>query len=113
MDDIVGVCVLSPGRGWLGFLTYGRLWDSTDEAELVAAVRANLPVFGLYSSDEVRVCTSLQELSSCPYFFEGLLGFAWKPIPFGDAYDQWREERRAELLSGKGDGLYCVGVLQQ
>jgi hypothetical protein len=87
VNDIVGIRVLNSKGRWIGFLTYGRVFDSTDESELRAAVEAALPGFGVDSAVEVHVCNSLQELHSCPYFYEGLLSFAWDPIPFGDRYE--------------------------
>jgi hypothetical protein len=109
VDDIVGFRVLNSQRRWVGLLTYGRLWEPIDDSDLKAAVRASLPKFGLQSTDEICLCDSLQELRSCPYFYEGFLSFAWHPIPFGDDYEEWRAQMRARVLSG--DSIHCVGEL--
>jgi hypothetical protein len=55
------------------------------------------------------VCGSLREAAdsgSAPYFYECLLYFCWKPIPFGDHYEQWRSDREAAMEQGR-DISFC------
>jgi len=78
---------------------------------LRTAVEAALPGFGVDSAGEVHVCKSLQELRSCLYFFEGLLSFAWDPIPFGDRYEKWLKQKRDQMLQGKS--IYCLGEMME
>lgn len=47
-----------------------------------------------------RVCASLSEAAAQPYFYEALLDFAQKPIPFGEGYGRWRREKAAAMADG-------------
>lgn len=56
-----------------------------------------------------RVCSALREAADsaeAPRFYEGLLAFSRSPIPFGDAYEDWREARARAMESGK-EISYC------
>jgi hypothetical protein len=51
-----------------------------------------------------RLCDSLAEVANsphAPYFYEGLLYFAARPVPSGPDYSEWREERRAAMAAGR------------
>ncbi|MBJ7595419.1 MAG: hypothetical protein JF886_11280 [Candidatus Dormibacteraeota bacterium] len=48
-----------------------------------------------------RVCSTLHEASSQPYFFEGLMTFAQQSIPFGDGYEAWKEAKRMAMTDGR------------
>lgn len=107
MEDVIGFKAMSSNQRWVGFLTFGRLWGPLETEQLENAIRDALPSFGIDRSAEVYICESLQHLRSCPYFYEGLLSFAWRPISFGSGYDAWRQKQRDEV--GTGSGVYCVG----
>jgi hypothetical protein len=109
MNDVVGIRAFDSERQWVGFMTYGRLWDPIDDSEMIAAIKTALPTFGLRAVTEVLLCETLQELRGCPYFYEGLLSFASRPIAFGENYDTWRAWAREELAAGRG--LFCVGSI--
>lgn len=50
------------------------------------------------------VCQTLREAASsdsAPYFYECLLKFASAPIPDGDAYELWRDEREEAMRVGR------------
>jgi hypothetical protein len=111
MEDIIGIKVLNSRQKSVGFMTYGRLWDAVDDSELKDAIRANLTRFGLEPSNEIQMCRSLKELQSCNYFYEGLIWFAWHPIPFGPQYEEWRRQKQVELLSG--ESIYYLGELAE
>jgi hypothetical protein len=52
---------------------------------------------------------SLIEVSRFQYFYEALLSFAWKPIPFGEHMQEWQASRRLELKAGRG--IYFLGSI--
>lgn len=107
MDDVVGVIAEDSVRGRVGFVTYGRLWDPVDPAELLANISAHLPECGIENVVSLSLCDTLSELREAPYFFESLISFSWRPIPFGPNYEQWRESTRREVELGRH--IYCVG----
>jgi len=51
---------------------------------------------------------TLQEAAQAPYFFEGLVSFAQRPIPFGDQYEDWRAKRRKRMEDGHE--IYYLGT---
>jgi hypothetical protein len=110
MDDVIGVRVRDAKRGWVGFVTYGRLWDRVDPANELAAISAHFSTFGIKEPVDVRLCDSLQELASAKYFYEALLTFAWQPVPFGPGYEAWRAEMRSAVENGKH--IFYVGEIQ-
>jgi hypothetical protein len=62
---------------------------------------------------DLKVCDSVAEVSRYKYFYEALLHFGWDPIPFGDKYEAWRDNRRRAMLQ-LGEGIYFLGpVLSQ
>jgi hypothetical protein len=109
MDDVVGIKVRDPERGWVGFMTWGRLWDPVADAELLRAIRAHLRTLGIEQPEELELCSSLRELRSAEYFYEAIINFSWRPPPFGDGYDAWKDARRAELEEGLS--IYFLGNL--
>lgn len=110
MEDVVAIKVVDDERGTIGFLTWGRLWSAVDETKLLEVVRANLAIFGLHTPREVVVCSSLREVESSEYFYEGILHFAWSPPPFGRKYEDWKKQKRRDVKSGRE--IYCLGALK-
>lgn len=47
MDNVVAIKVRDAKRGWVGLITWGRLWDPVDETELLRAVVRHLSGFGI------------------------------------------------------------------
>jgi hypothetical protein len=58
---------------------------------------------------EVDICSSLQEASTQPYFYEGLLWLGQTRIPFGDGYEDWKRAKRDGLTEGRE--LFDLGDL--
>src|SRR4051812_15683190 len=109
MQDIVAIRVVDKKRGKAAFLTWGRVFDSTDTTALrdvvakVAAAR-----FGFRHIVSVEVCECLQEVGRYKYFFEALAAFSGKRIPFGrKTYGPWAAKMRKAIKSGKE--LYLLG----
>ena len=47
------------------------------------------------------MCSTLQEAALAPYFYEGLFAMAQQPIPFGEGYEAWRDQRDEAMRAGK------------
>jgi hypothetical protein len=111
VEDVVGIKVRDKKRGWMGLMTWGRLWDPVDATELLRVVKRHFTTCGIDEADEVEVCWSLRDLSSAEYFYEAILHFSWNPPPFGDTYADWRNARRKDLEEGRG--IYFLGSLEK
>lgn len=110
MDDVVGIKVRQRGHGTVGFVTWGRIFDAVDDAELLGVIRAHLPSVGISEPDSLELCNSLGELRSAEYFYEALIEFCWNRPPFGDNYEAWRAEMQRKLHDGRE--IYFVGSLE-
>jgi hypothetical protein len=110
MDDVVAIKVRDAKRGWVGFVTWGRLWGALNEEKLLETIRPHFCGFGISEPSEINVCNSLREIESGEYFYEAIIAFSWKTPPFGDAYKAWKKKRRKALQSG-GE-IYFVGSLE-
>ena len=101
MEDIVAVEVTTDTGAVTYFLTWGRIQDRVNPAPLEALV---LHVAGRFKMPgeavSARVCSSLQEASGAPYFYECYFGFCQKPIPFGDGYTTWRDDIDQRMRDG-------------
>jgi hypothetical protein len=109
VDDVVGIIVQDCHKGAVGLMTWGRLYGALDENRLIDSLLAPLADFGLNDIVAIRVCSSLAEVSRCPYFHEALLRFAWSGGPaFGETtYPAWLEEAKERVA--RGEDLYLLG----
>lgn len=108
MDDVVAVAVSRPKGGVVYFLTWGRIFDVVDPTSLESLVEEYAHVYGITQVSSVRVCPSLQAAADAPYFYEGVIHFAHKGIPFGTkTYPKWRATVEKEMLAGRH--LYFCG----
>jgi hypothetical protein len=83
-------------------MTWGRLYDPVDESGLIRAIAAQSKKYAGSPMKKFRICSSLREVSQYEYFFEALVYFCWRPIPFGTkTYSRWRTATRKRLESGK------------
>jgi len=102
MEDIVAVEVTTDTGAVTYFLTWGRIQDSRDPEPLERVI---MSVVGRFATPgaavAARVCDSLQEASSAPYFFEYYFGFCQRPIPFGRGYGRWRSKMDKLMRTGK------------
>jgi hypothetical protein len=110
MDDVVAIEVVTPPQRHY-FLTWGRIFDPVDGVELLATIEAHLGQVGLNKKEVTasRVCSTLQEASQALYFFEGLISFSHRPIPFGDGYELWRKKKQSQMEEGRE--IYYLGAL--
>jgi hypothetical protein len=106
MEDVVAIEVTRAGGSTTYYMTWGRLFDPVDPAALLAAVRCHLITPGDEPAS-LRVCNTLREASDAPYFFEGVIAFAQKRIPFGPGYDEWAAAMRGAIIEGKE--IYLLG----
>ena len=51
--------------------------------------------------EDVSVCATLQEARDAPYFYEGLIHFAWERPAYGEGYERWRAAKAAAIREGK------------
>ena len=108
MEDIIAIKVLDKKKGEAAFLTWGRVFDRVDPAHIEKVLTRFLPKYGLNDVAKVTVCWSLKDVASYPYFFEKLVFFAWKPIPFGKRYKSWAFKMKRAISSGKE--IYFLGI---
>jgi hypothetical protein len=54
-----------------------------------------------------RVCTTLQEAATQPYFFEHFFALCQKTISFGTTYATWSERTKRAMEEGKE--IYFLG----
>jgi hypothetical protein len=103
MDDVVALKIRDKKRGRAAFLTWCRVFDRTDRTRLKAAVVSGAAErFGFHHVTSIELCSSLQDVSECTYFFEGLIAIAGQPIPFGrTTYRLGRPKCGAESKVGK------------
>jgi|SRR6266850_1197486 len=109
MDDIVAIRVSDKKKGNVAFLTWGRVFDSTDPQPLKNAVASAVAKrFGLRDIVSIEICESLQDVTRHKYFFEALIAVSSKPIPYGRrTYKPWAAKMRREIKNGKA--LYSLG----
>ncbi len=111
LEDVVGIKVRDKNNGWFGFMTWGRLWHKTDDAELLACVQPFLAKCeGISEPVEVVLCVTLSEVKSAQYFYEGLIDFSRSPIPSGADYKKWLKAKRTGLKK-YGTDLYFLGPI--
>lgn len=109
VEDWVAVEVRS-GSGVSGyFVTWGRIQHAVDPRPLEELM---LRAAHRFATDvppvSARVCATLQEASTQPYFFEAILKFAQEPIPHGEGYGVWRRARANAMEEGKE--IYFLGL---
>ena len=78
------------------------MFNRVDPEPLINALRSGLVRFGISEAAIIRVYRSLEEVSSAEYFYEGLLAFAWKSVPYGKrSYPLWKRKMRLAIVRGK------------
>ena len=101
MEDIVAVRVTLDTGERRYFLTWGRVFDAVEPEPLVEAVRPHVSRTAGGEVTAVEVCTSLQEASTAPYFYEALFHLSQRTIPFGPGYEEWRARMQERMSAGK------------
>jgi len=101
MEDVVALRVRLRRGGSRYFMTWGRLFDPVDPARLEAIVQEHLGKFDLGGEPvSVEICSTLQEASAQPYFFEALWWFGQQKVPYGPGYKRWVSSKRLQLQGG-------------
>ena len=102
MDDWVAVEVKTDSGRSAFFVTWGRIQDPVDPGPLEELTLRAATQFSIGGKPlSARVCASLREAVSQPYFYEALLTLAQEPIPYGDGYDKWRREKAEDMAEGR------------
>jgi len=109
LEDIVAVAIELKEGTRRFFLTWGRIQDSVDPEPLEQLVFAHCTSFGLDGTPvKARLCGTLQEARSGPYFYEHLFMIGQQKIPFGKKkYWKWRKKMNKKMQEGKE--LYYLG----
>lgn len=108
MEDIVAVEVTTSDGHRAYFMTWGRIQDIVDPGpieRLMLKVAHKFAIGG--AAESARICKSLQEAKDAPYFYEAVVAFAHKPIPFGPDYANWRRRMQRRMRAGKE--IYFLG----
>jgi len=108
MEEVVAVEVVLEDGSSRYFMTWGRIQDVVDPEpleQLILKHSSRVSLRGVPKS--ARVCSTLSEAQSGPYFFEALLSFAWQPIPFDERHEPWREERQRRMENDQD--IYYLG----
>ena len=109
MEEWVAVEVRTASGQSGFFVTWGRIQDALDPVPLETLVLQAAANVSMGSPPiSARVCPSLSAAAALPYFFEGLLGMAGRPIPYGDGYETWKRERALAMAEGRE--IYFVGL---
>jgi hypothetical protein len=107
MDEVVAIKVVDAKRTGHFFMTWGRAFDAVRPEPLVSAVRTQLQQFGISAIRSIRICDTLQAAANQPYFYEALIDFSQRRVPYGKAYAKWRAARRKQIEAGKE--IYYLG----
>ena len=108
MEDIVAVEVTTSDGHRAYFLTWGRIQHVVDPAPIESLMLKVVHKFAIGgTATSARLCLSLQEAKDAPYFFEAVIAFAHKPIPFGPGYQSWRRRMQRRMREGKE--IYFLG----
>jgi hypothetical protein len=109
MEDVVGLRVHARDGRLGAFITWGRVFDRVDPAETIVAVRKFMVSCGFPTDSDVHFCFSLTELSSFPYFYEGMLDFAAGMADPEFRSKKWMASKRGKLKAGRE--IYFLGML--
>lgn len=108
MEDVVGIRATDQEGRMVAFMVWGRLFDPVDDREFLIVVKSQSSSFAGAPMTNFSLCSSLAEIANHEYFYEALLWFSWRPIPFGEGYEAWRAEAKRNLIAS-GEGLYYLG----
>ncbi|HUR39285.1 MAG TPA: hypothetical protein VM222_07315 [Planctomycetota bacterium] len=102
MDQIIAVAVeLESGRKRY-FLTWGRIQEPVQCDPLEELLLRHADKFDLGGKPmRARVCDTLQEAASQPYFFECFFEMSSRGIPSGKRYGPWRRKIGEQMKRGK------------
>ena len=102
MHDVVALSISEPLVGTHYVLTWGRVFDVIDPAELEEVVTMHALSFGILDPRKARVCESLKDASNAKYFYEAFYDISQEKIPLGKStFPKWRALMRKELKAGK------------
>ena len=110
MENIVGIKVKDKIQGEGAFITWGRLFGTIDEEELLNIVKQHLPKWGISHLESIELCYSLMEIANQPYFYECLIRFIQEPIPQGLKYEAWKRKKIKALK--EGNDIYFTGFMK-
>jgi hypothetical protein len=102
MEDIVALRVKLVTGEERFFLTWGRVLDPVDPEPLISCAGQHVDKWSLGGDVAgIELCATLQEAAHAPYFFESFFRLCQRRVPYGGAYEEWREQMLGELQSGR------------
>jgi len=111
MEDVIAVEVRLDGGARRFFVTWGRIQDQVDPDPVCALVMRFAEGCSLGTRPvAARMCPALREAADtedAPLFYEALARYSRNAIPFGDGYEEWREQI-AEAME-RGEQIYYCG----
>src|ERR1700737_489382 len=96
VEFVTAIKVTDRERGEHAFLTWGRVHDATDPANLLTALKRLLPTMGFCNVERVAVCYDLGDVQHYRYFFEALLNFAARMATEPYDTDDWVKAQRSD-----------------
>ena len=109
MENIVAVAMINAKGTRYYFLTWGRIFDVIDEAEIVNCVRLHANKCDVKKPIKAGyLCWDLQEASQEMYFYEAFYYMTQKHIPSErKSYEKWKKKIAKDLKLGKE--VYYLG----
>lgn len=105
MEDIVAVAVELESGETEYCLTWGRIQAAVDARpleKLILGVYKDRQSENGSSPVATRLCSSLQEASSCGNFYECLFGMSQERIPFErKTFVSWRKRKKQRMKEGR------------
>ena len=109
MDDIVAIKVKDKEYGEGGFITWGRIFHTIDDKELLEVIKKYYSRWGK-ELETIELCYSLGEIAYIPYFYEALIRIIQEPISFGPKYKAWKKKKQKALE--EGNEIYFAGFMK-
>ncbi len=103
MDEVVAVAVTLEDGAARYSLTHGRIFDPVDTAPIEAAVLKFASGCDLGAAPaRAEVCTTLQDASQEPYFFEALVEMSRDFVsPSSLRYGRWKKKVAKGMSQGR------------
>lgn len=111
MEDVVAIVAKDRLGRQVGIMTWGRLFGALESKPLLREVKKHSKTFDGGPMRDLTLCESLSQASKFAYFYEALIHFSQRPMPFGKGYKAWQKRKRDELIY-HGKGIYFLGYRQ-
>jgi hypothetical protein len=107
LDHVIAVRLITDA-GDCYFLTWGRIQHPVEPGPVEALIFDAATRFALPGRPvRAQICATLGDARDAPLFYEALVSFAQKPIPFGRRYEAWR--RATDAAMRQGQEIFAAG----